>query len=217
MIKCESITKEYKLGNNATSVLKDSTLYIPAGTISCLVGVSGSGKTTLLKIIGLMLSATSGNVYIDNIKTNDLNDAERAKFRNEKIGYVSQENSLIPILTIKENIFLPQIIAKKKTPDISELIHYFDMEECLDKYPDQISGGQKQIAAIIRAIGISPRIILADEPTSALDEKKTEKFMKLMKSMRDEMGTTILLATHDIRLLEYADSVIRIENGVVKC
>ena len=216
MIKCESITKEYQLGNNVTSVLKDSTLYIPAGTISCLVGVSGSGKTTLLKIIGQMLSVTSGNVYIDNIRTNDLDDSERAKFRNEKIGYISQEDSLIPILTIKENIFLPQIIANKKTPDIRDLIRYFDIEECLNKYPNQVSGGQKQLAAIIRSLGMSPAILLADEPTSALDEKKTEKFLRLMKTMRDEKGTTILLATHDVRLLEYADSVIRIENGVVK-
>lgn len=216
MIKCESITKEYQLGNNVTSVLKDSTLYIPAGTISCLVGVSGSGKTTLLKIIGQMLSVTSGNVYIDNIRTNDLDDSERAKFRNEKIGYISQEDSLIPILTIKENIFLPQIIANKKTPDIRDLIRYFDIEECLNKYPNQVSGGQKQLAAIIRSLGMSPGILLADEPTSALDEKKTEKFLRLMKTMRDEKGTTILLATHDVRLLEYADSVIRIENGVVK-
>ena len=216
MIKCESITKEYQLGNNVTSVLKDSTLYIPAGTISCLVGVSGSGKTTLLKIIGQMLSVTSGNVYIDNIRTNDLDDSERAKFRNEKIGYISQEDSLIPILTIKENIFLPQIIANKKTPDIRDLIRYFDIEECLNKYPNQVSGGQKQLAAIIRSLGTSPAILLADEPTSALDEKKTEKFLRLMKTMRDEKGTTILLATHDVRLLEYADSVIRIENGDVK-
>lgn len=216
MIKCESITKEYQLGNNVTSVLKDSTLYIPAGTISCLVGVSGSGKTTLLKIIGQMLSVTSGNVYIDNIRTNDLDDSERAKFRNEKIGYISQEDSLIPILTIKENIFLPQIIANKKTPDIRDLIRYFDIEGCLNKYPNQVSGGQKQLAAIIRSLGMSPGILLADEPTSALDEKKTEKFLRLMKTMRDEKGTTILLATHDVRLLEYADSVIRIENGVVK-
>lgn len=216
MIKCESITKEYRSGNILTQVLRESSLNIPKRTITCLVGVSGSGKTTLLRIIGLMLSATSGNVYIDNINTNELSDSEKARLRNEKIGYVSQENSLIPILTIKENIFLPQLISNKKTPDIRKLVRYFDMEECINKYPNQVSGGQKQVAAIIRSICISPRIILADEPTSALDEKKTDAFMNLMRTLRDEKGTTILLATHDTRLLEYADSVIRMENGVVK-
>jgi putative ABC transport system ATP-binding protein len=223
MIKLKNVTKIYRMGDEIIYALKDINLKIKEGEFVSIMGPSGSGKSTLLNIIGCLDKPTKGEVYIGNIRTNDLDDDELTKIRRDKIGFVFQQFNLIPILTALENVELPLIF--KYRGDMSEEERKRRALECLkmaelderfaNHKPNQLSGGQQQKVAIARALANNPPIILADEPTGALDSKTGEKIMKLLKKL-NENGKTIIVVTHDINVAKFGDRIIYLKDGEIE-
>ncbi|EHP84334.1 ABC transporter ATP-binding protein [Methanotorris formicicus] len=222
MIKLKNITKTYKMGNEIIYALKNVNLEIKEGEFVSIMGPSGSGKSTLLNIIGCLDKPTEGEVYIDGIKTNDLDDDELTKIRRDKIGFIFQQFNLIPLLTALENVELPLIFKYKNTLDEGErkrmALECLKMAELDERFashkPNQLSGGQQQRVAIARALANNPPILLCDEPTGSLDSKTGEKIMNLLKKL-NEGGKTVVVVTHDINVGMCADRIINIRDGEI--
>ena len=223
MIKLKNVTKIYKMGDEIIYALKNVDLEIKEGEFVSIMGPSGSGKSTLLNIIGCLDKPTEGEVYIDNIKTNDLDDDELTKIRRNKIGFVFQQFNLIPILTALENVELPLIFKyrgamseEERKKRALECLKMAELDERFANHkPNQLSGGQQQRVAIARALANNPPIILADEPTGALDSKTGEKIMKLLKKL-NENGKTIIVVTHDINVAKFGDRIIYLKDGEIE-
>jgi len=223
MIKLKNVTKIYRMGDEIIYALKDINLKIKEGEFVSIMGPSGSGKSTLLNIIGCLDKPTKGEVYIGNIKTNDLDDDELTKIRRDKIGFVFQQFNLIPILTALENVELPLIFKYRGAMSEEErkrrALECLKMAELDERFashkPNQLSGGQQQRVAIARALANNPAIILADEPTGALDSKTGEKIMKLLKKL-NENGKTIIVVTHDINVAKFGDRIIYLKDGEIE-
>ncbi|XRO76348.1 ABC transporter ATP-binding protein [Methanocaldococcus sp. 10A] len=223
MIKLKNVTKIYKMGDETIYALKDLNLRIKEGEFVSIMGPSGSGKSTLLNIIGCLDKPTEGEVYIDNIMTNDLDDNELTKIRRDKIGFVFQQFNLIPLLTALENVELPLIFKyrnsmneKERKRRALECLKMAELEEKFSNHkPNQLSGGQQQRVAIARALANNPPIILADEPTGALDSKTGEKIMMLLKKL-NENGKTIVVVTHDINVARVGDRIIYLKDGMIE-
>ena len=183
------------------------------------MGPSGSGKTTLLNVISGFISADGGKVILDgqDILTGEEN--ELAEIRQHKLGFVFQDFMLLNGLTIRENIFLPQIIAGKPKSQMEQnthtLLEVFGIEEIAEKYPAEVSGGQKQRASIARALSNNPSIILADEPTGNLDSKSSTAVIEAFLNAKEKIGATIFMVTHDAFAASYADKVIALKDGIV--
>ncbi|ADC70043.1 ABC transporter related protein [Methanocaldococcus sp. FS406-22] len=223
MIKLKNVTKTYKMGEEIIYALKNVDLEIKEGEFVSIMGPSGSGKSTLLNIIGCLDKPTEGEVYIDNVKTNDLDDDELTKIRRNKIGFVFQQFNLIPILTALENVELPLIFKyrgamseEERKKRALECLKMAELDERFANHkPNQLSGGQQQRVAIARALANNPPIILADEPTGALDSKTGEKIMKLLKKL-NENGKTIIVVTHDINVAKFGDRIIYLKDGEIE-
>jgi putative ABC transport system ATP-binding protein len=223
MIKLKNVTKIYRMGDEIIYALKDINLKIKEGEFVSIMGPSGSGKSTLLNIIGCLDKPTKGEVYIGNIRTNDLDDDELTKIRRDKIGFVFQQFNLIPILTALENVELPLIFKYRGAMSEEErkrrALECLKMAELDERFashkPNQLSGGQQQRVAIARALANNPAIILADEPTGALDSKTGEKIMKLLKKL-NENGKTIIVVTHDINVAKFGDRIIYLKDGEIE-
>lgn len=182
-----------------------------------LVGPSGSGKTTLVSIIAGILTQTSGECLINNIDLNHLSDRDKTHYRGKNIGFVFQAFNLIPTLTCEENISVPLIILgiprEEALARAKKLLAEVGMEEKIGKMPPDLSGGQQQRVAIARSMIHDPSIIVCDEPTSALDNVSGHKVMQLLREMVEKKGITLIVITHDSRILEFADSINYIEDG----
>jgi putative ABC transport system ATP-binding protein len=188
--------------------LNGVNLTIEEGKFVSIIGASGSGKSTLLSILSTLLKPTSGEV---KLLGNDISQIKNIdSFRKENIGFVFQFHYLINYLTIKENIFL----ASNDEKYVNELLRYLDITDIEDKYPNQISGGQRQRAAIARAIANKPKIIFADEPTGNLDSKNSQKVFELLRTIVDS-GTTVIVATHDTHLASKADIIYEVKDGTI--
>lgn len=200
-------------------VLKEITATIHDGEFVAIMGPSGSGKTTLLNVISGFISADGGKVILDgqDILTGEEN--ELAEIRQHKLGFVFQDFMLLNGLTIRENIFLPQIIAGKPKSQMEQNTHnllaVFGIEEIAEKYPAEVSGGQKQRASIARALSNNPSIILADEPTGNLDSKSSTAVIEAFLNAKEKIGATIFMVTHDAFAASYADKVIALKDGIV--
>lgn len=219
MLEIQNIVKTYRAKGNSYPVLKGINATVPSGAFVAVMGQSGSGKTTLLNVMSGFIGADSGSVFLDgqNILTGSEN--EIAKIRQSKLGFVFQDFMLLNGLTIRENIFLPQIIIGKSLRDMEdntdELLSLFDISQIADKYPAEVSGGQKQRVSIARALSNNPSIILADEPTGNLDSKSSGAVIKAFCDAKKKMGATIFMVTHDAFAASYADKVIALKDGVV--
>ena len=219
MLQVEKISKTYHSKGIDYPVLKGITATIHDGEFVAIMGPSGSGKTTLLNVISGFISADGGKVILDgqDILTGEEN--ELAEIRQHKLGFVFQDFMLLNGLTIRENIFLPQIIAGKQKDHMEQntqtLLEIFDIEEIAEKYPAEVSGGQKQRASIARALSNNPSIILADEPTGNLDSKSSTAVIEAFLNAKEKMGTTIFMVTHDAFAASYADKVIALKDGIV--
>lgn len=219
-VKCVHIKKSFTSKNETFTVLKDVNLEAYEHQIIMLMGPSGSGKSTLLTIIGGLLSQDSGECIILDQPINQLSEKERTNFRGHNIGFMFQNVKLIPTLTSVENVALPLILqgvsrteAFKKA---EELLVSFGLSKDLASYPATLSGGELQRVAIARACIHNPKLILCDEPTSSLDLERGMKIMDLLKEITQERGTTVIIVTHDPRILSYADKILVIESGVIK-
>lgn len=210
-----SVSKSYQNGETLLQVLQDVNLNVAKGEFVAIVGSSGSGKSTLLHIMGGIDTPEKGTVYIDGINLMSLSDEERAAFRREHIGFVFQNYNLIPTLTIYENIILTANLDGKAGDEhrVLELTRDLEIDSKLDNYPEQLSGGEQQRAAIARALYLTPSIVLADEPTGSLDAASSDELLDLMHLMREKYAQTFVIVTHDGKVAKRSDRVIRISSG----
>ena len=219
MLQIEKVSKTYHSKGIDYPVLKEISATIHDGEFVAIMGPSGSGKTTLLNVISGFISADGGKVILDgqDILTGEEN--ELAEIRQHKLGFVFQDFMLLNGLTIRENIFLPQIIAGKPKSQMEQnthtLLEVFGIEEIAEKYPAEVSGGQKQRASIARALSNNPSIILADEPTGNLDSKSSIAVIEAFLNAKEKIGATIFMVTHDAFAASYADKVIALKDGIV--
>jgi len=219
IISVQSVTKTYKMGKQRVEAINDVSLDIFPGEIVAIVGPSGSGKSTLLQILGCLDTPTKGKVLVDGNDITRLGDGKLSQLRRSTIGFIFQSFYLQPFLRLGDNVAVPAMFTSKKRRDINdETTQLLDKVGLLDRrshYPKEMSGGQIQRAAIARALINKPKIILADEPTGNLDSKNSEAIIDLFKTIRDQLGTTIIVVTHNIEVASMADRVIRLKDGVV--
>jgi putative ABC transport system ATP-binding protein len=218
MIEAREVHKVYNPGlESEVHVLKGIDLKIRKGEFVAILGPSGSGKTTLLDVIGCLLKPTSGEVWIDGVLANELDDGEIAKIRGKKIGFVFQQYNLIASQTALENVELPMRINGRSRGEAEKratrLLRLVGLGERMGHRPSQLSGGEQQRVAIARSLANDPSIILGDEPTGNLDTKTGKKILELLKELNRKKGYTIVVVTHDHRIEKYADSIINLMDG----
>jgi ABC-type lipoprotein export system ATPase subunit len=202
----------------ATPVLHDINMTVRAGEFVAIMGQSGSGKSTLLNILGALDVPTGGTVLINGVDIATLNDDQLAALRNKTIGFVFQFHYLLDEFSCLENALLPIVIERGVATDaeqerIIKLLTRVDLDHRLKNHPDEMSGGQNQRCAIVRALANEPRIVLADEPTGNLDSQSGAEVFKLMREMNRETGVAFVMVTHDDRLAQAADRILVIEDG----
>ena len=197
IVDIKKLTKTFSDGSRKLHVLKDINLQIDEGSIITIKGPSGSGKSTLLSIIGTLDNADSGELLINGISIQENTNID--KLRNKSIGFVFQFHNLISELTLEENVSLPKMIAKEQwdKDELIELFEYFDLKDRMNSFPNDLSGGEKQRVAVMRAVINNPSIIIADEPTGNLDKENALKMMSLFQKLNTEKKLTIIIATHD--------------------
>lgn len=218
-VTIREITKTYEESAAATLALRGIDLDVYPGELVLLMGPSGSGKTTLLSIMGCILRASSGLVRIAGTDVSNLSEKELPRIRLEHIGFVFQGFNLFPTLSAGENVELmldlKGITGQKSTKRAEEVLEQVGLAEKYHSFPADLSGGQKQRVAIARALAGHPKIILADEPTAALDSVTGRGVMQMMQRLAHEDERAVVIVTHDLRMLEFADRVVRIEDGVI--
>lgn len=215
-IVLEGISKIYGKDDAAVEALSDVNLDFSKGEFIGITGTSGSGKTTLLRIIGLLDSASKGRLLYEGKDMSAESDAALSALRCEKIGYVFQDYHLIPELTARENIMLPQVIAKKKgAKTVDGILKKLQLDSRQTHYPSQMSGGQQQRVAIGRALVNEPELLLCDEPTGNLDQKNSEEVMEILLQINEEMKTTVIIVTHDEKVAASCKRIIHIEDGKI--
>ena len=207
-----------RLGGNKVEALKNVNFSVEEGEYVAIMGESGSGKTTLLNILAALDKPTAGSVKLDGMELFDIRESDIAQFRRDKLGFVFQEFSLLDTFTVEDNIFLPLVLAGKSYDEMRTrmipVAKRLGIGEILKKYPYEISGGQKQRAAVARAIITNPRIVLADEPTGALDSRSTDELLKLVDEL-NRSGQTVLMVTHSVKAASTASRVLFIKDGEV--
>jgi lipoprotein-releasing system ATP-binding protein len=214
IIKSYQNTKKVKL-----EVLRSVDIEIESNKISVIVGASGAGKSTLLHIMGGLDRPDSGEVFFNDQNLFDLSDDKLARFRNKNIGFVFQFHHLLPEFTALENVSIPQMITGKSLAEASEkalgLLEAVGMKERMNHKPAELSGGEQQRVAVARALGNDPDIILADEPTGNLDSENSEAVHKILIDLRDKMGKTFVIVTHNPGLVSLADRVYEMKDGKI--
>jgi lipoprotein-releasing system ATP-binding protein len=213
MIKANNIIKSF--GN--LTVLKGVTVELPEKKVIAIVGPSGAGKTTLLQIFGTLSNPDSGSVSINGEDVFSLKDKQIARFRNKNIGFVFQFHHLLPEFTAIENVCMPALIAKTGLVDAQkrakELLDFLGLKDRFDHKPSQLSGGEQQRVAVARALINNPLVVLADEPSGNLDSQNKDELHKLFFTLRDQMGQTFIIVTHDHDLAQMADIQLTMNDG----
>lgn len=220
LLNVDHLRKVYttRFGSNSVEALKDVNFSVDEGEYVAIMGESGSGKTTLLNIISSIDRPTSGSVVLDGKELSGIGDEEAAAFRRRSLGFVFQEFDLLDTFSVRDNIYLPLVLsgvpAQKMPGLLDPIAGRLGIGAILDKYPYEISGGQKQRTAVARALITSPRMILADEPTGALDSRSTDELLDLFESINSS-GQTILMVTHSVKAASRAGRVLFIRDGEV--
>jgi putative ABC transport system ATP-binding protein len=219
VVKVENVSRVYKIGKIETQALRGVDLCIENGEFTALIGPSGSGKTTLLQMIGCLDQPTTGHVLINNKDVTRLNRNQRADMRRGTIGFIFQFFALIPTLSAYENVEMPLLLnghsPKERKERVMELLKAVDLVDRANNRPDQMSGGQQQRVAVARALASNPTLVLADEPTANLDTENGKQVMDVMKRLNKETGVTFIFATHDPRVISYADRVVTLQDGLI--
>ena len=220
ILEVKGIRKVYstRFGGNKVEALKNVNFSVEAGEYVAIMGESGSGKTTLLNILAALDTPTSGSVLLDGKELSGIKESAMAAFRRDNLGFVFQDFNLLDTFTLEDNIFLPLVLAgtpyKEMFRRLTPIAKRLGLTELLKKYPYEVSGGQKQRAAVARALITEPRLILADEPTGALDSKASDELLRLFGEI-NRMGQTILMVTHSVRAASTAGRVLFIKDGEV--
>ena len=217
LIELKRVTKEYRLGRTTVHALRGIDLAFSQGEFTALWGPSGSGKSSLLNLVGLVDVPTAGSVILDGRDTAGLDDGDRAELRNRQIGIVFQSFNLISVLTALENVMLPLTLAGVSSADARKAallrLEQVGLVGQARQRPDQLSGGQRQRVAIARALVTDPLVVIADEPTANLDAATGHQIIELMRSLNRTQSVTFLFSTHDPRLLDAVDRLVRISDG----
>lgn len=220
LLDVKNVKKIYttRFGGNQVEALHNVSFSVEAGEYVAIMGESGSGKTTLLNILAALDKPTGGKVYLKGNDLSKIREKEMAAFRRQNLGFVFQDFNLLDTLTLKDNIFLPLVLSGKKYTEmesrIAPIAEQLGISKLLNKYPYEVSGGQKQRAAIVRALITQPQLILADEPSGALDSRSTDELLGLFNAINDN-GQTIVMVTHSVKAASTAKRVLFIKDGEV--
>jgi putative ABC transport system ATP-binding protein/lipoprotein-releasing system ATP-binding protein len=218
-IEVTELSKIYTIGTQSITAVNNVSLSIRKGEFVSIVGHSGSGKTTLLSIIGGIMKPTSGRVLFEGQDICVLHDDRLSEYRNEKVGFMFQFASLLPMLTARENVLLPGLFSQKKIggddKKADEYLSLVGIGEKVDAYPSQLSGGQQRRVAIARALMYEPLVILADEPTGDLDEETEADIMELFRRLNAEKQVTFIFITHNLDLAKMAQRQLRMTHGIL--
>lgn len=219
LLQIQNVKKVYttKLGLTQCVALKNISFTVQEGEFMAIMGASGSGKTTLLNIIASLDRPTAGQIFLNGTPFSSVRDRDLAKFRRENLGFVFQEFNLLDTFSIRDNILLPlvlsQVPVKEMEARLQPVAKMLDITTLLDKFPYEVSGGEKQRAAVARAVITDPQILLADEPTGALDSRTGRLVMDLFHDLHDKHGKTIVLITHNYKLATETDRIVTISDG----
>ncbi len=220
ILEVNNLKKIYttRLGGNQVQALTDVSFSVEQGEYVAIMGESGSGKTTLLNILAALDRATSGEVLLDGKKLSEIKERQLSAFRRDNLGFVFQDFNLLDTFSLKDNIVLPLVLAGESYAQmqirLKPLTNKLGIKDLLEKYPYEVSGGQKQRAAVARALITNPKLILADEPTGALDSRSTAELLKVFDQVNEE-GQTILMVTHSVTAASHAKRVLFIKDGQV--
>lgn len=219
ILKLEHIQKYYGNQGNLTKALGDISFSVNAGEFIGIMGASGSGKTTLLNCISTIDSVSAGHIYLAGSDVTEIKEKELARFRRENLGFVFQDFNLLDTLTLRENISLALTInhtqAREIPTQVEKTAESLNIKDILDKYPYQVSGGQKQRCACARAIITHPKLLLADEPTGALDSHSSQMLLGTLQGINQQLGATILMVTHDAFSASYASRILFLQDGMI--
>jgi len=217
LIRFENVVKTYNVGDKKFNALDNVSFNINKGEFVVILGPSGAGKSTLLNLLGGMDKATSGEIFIGEECISDYSDKELTNFRAENVGFIFQFYNILPTLTVLENVELVKDIVKKPK-SAKNVLKNVGLEEHLNKFPNQLSGGEQQRVSIARAIAKDPLLLLCDEPTGALDSKTGVEVLKLLKKQCDVNNgeNTVVIVTHNALIAEVADRVIKLKNGRIE-
>ncbi len=214
-LEIRGIKKSFGTGDSRVNVLKGLDLDIEKGEFCVLLGPSGSGKSTLLNIIGGIDGADEGSITIEGERLEDMTEKKLSLYRRKHLGYIFQMYNLIPNLTVRENIEVGAYLSDHPL-DVDELLHTLGLYEHQKKLPNQLSGGQQQRTAIGRAIVKNPEILLCDEPTGALDYHTSKEILKLIETVNQRYGNTIIMVTHNDAIKDMADRVVKLRDGMIR-
>ena len=219
LLKIHQIEKYYGTRSSLTKAIDGISFTVNKGEFTAIMGASGSGKTTLLNCISTIDRVTAGHIFLDGDDITEIKGKKLNQFRRDNLGFIFQDFNLLDTLTAYENIALALSIQKKPQSEIDELVNevagQLDITDVLEKYPYQMSGGQKQRVASARAIVTKPKLVLADEPTGALDSKSAKMLLERFNYLNRELGTTIMMVTHDSFTASYTSRVIFIKDGKI--
>ena len=219
LVSIERVTKRYAMDHSFVSALDDASFEIERGEFLAIAGPSGSGKSTLLNLIGCIDSPSRGRIVLDGVDTSRLRPVAAASLRRNKIGFVFQSFNLIPVFTAAENVEYPLLLRRmldsEKRRRVAEALESVGLTNRAHHRPDLLSGGERQRVAVARAIVHRPALVLADEPTANLDTQTARQLMDLMRQLNHRLGLTFLFSTHDQRLLDRADRIVRLCDGRV--
>lgn len=218
LIEVDGVSKSFMDGTKEIQALKPTSFSVDEGEFVALIGPSGSGKSTLLTIIGGLQQPDKGRVLIQNEKFSEVDDKKRTQLRFDELGFVLQASNLIPFLTVKDQLRLVDKINKEETDSdyIKDLLKQLGIKELVDKYPGDLSGGEKQRVAIARALYHDPSVILADEPTASLDSERAFEVVEILAESTKRNKKATIMVTHDERLVGYCDKVYRMVDGVLE-
>lgn len=211
-IEFKDVSKVYKIGEKEYVALDNISFHIEKNEFVVILGPSGAGKSTILNLLGGMDNPTSGEIYVDSNKISDYNDNELTKYRGKDVGFIFQFYNILPSLTCLENVEIVKDVTNTKK-DPKKVLEEVGLINHLDKFPNELSGGEQQRVSIGRAVAKEPKILLCDEPTGALDSYTGVEIIKLLKKQKD---TTVIVVTHNSLIAEVADRVIRVKNGHIE-
>lgn len=219
ILKLEHIQKYYGSGGSVTRAIRDISFSVEKGEFLAIMGTSGSGKTTLLNCISTIDTVSAGHIYLEGVDVTEMKPKSLAGFRRENLGFVFQDFNLLDTLTISENIALAlsinKVPAREVEPRILDIAGKLNISDILDKYPYQVSGGQRQRCACARAIVGDPKLLLTDEPTGSLDSHSAQMLLATIQSINEQLGATILMVTHDAFTASYANRILFLQDGEI--
>jgi len=214
LFRLEDVGRTFQMGEVAVDALRDVTLDVYEGEFLVMVGPSGSGKTTLLNIVGGLDTATTGRVWFRDREMTTLTASELTRYRRDTVGFVFQFYNLVANLTARENVLVSTEISHNPM-DVDRALHLVDLEARLDHFPSQLSGGEQQRVAVARALAKNPALLLCDEPTGALDFATGKRILRLLVDLKEKLGKTVLVITHNGAIAPVADRVIRLRSGQI--